>query len=120
MTDRRSEVIGTKRAERLRSYCSAHRRSAVLAMVILVAMTPVVVRLLGPAAAVNRTLKIGFKNSAPYHFPDANGNPSGPAVNLVQEAAQRKNIHLQWVFSPQGPEAALSSGDVDLWPIIGD
>jgi signal transduction histidine kinase/CheY-like chemotaxis protein len=41
-------------------------------------------------------------------------------VDIVREAARRKNIQLQWVWSPQGPEAALSSGVVDLWPIVGD
>jgi signal transduction histidine kinase/DNA-binding response OmpR family regulator len=69
---------------------------------------------------IGRTLRIGFQNSAPYHFPDAQGNPSGPVVDIIREAARRKNIHLQWVFSPQGPEVALSSGSLDLWPILGD
>ena len=69
---------------------------------------------------VNRTLKIGFQNSAPYHFPDSNGNPSGSVIAIIQEAARRKNIRLQWIFSPQGPDNALASGTVDLWPIMGD
>jgi signal transduction histidine kinase/DNA-binding response OmpR family regulator len=75
--------------------------------------------LLTPRAKIDRTLKIGFQNSPPYHFPDARGNPSGPAVEIVREAAARIGIQLQWVFSPQGPEWALSSGAVDLWPLVG-
>ncbi|HYL76008.1 MAG TPA: ATP-binding protein [Bryobacteraceae bacterium] len=75
---------------------------------------------LGPGLQVDRTLKIGFQNSAPYGFPEATGTPRGPVVDLIEEAARRKNLHLQWVFSPQGPEAALSSGAIDLWPVIGD
>ena len=70
--------------------------------------------------AVTRTLRIGFQNSPPYHFPDSAGQASGPAVEIVRTAAQRRNIHLQWVFSPEGPERALASGAVDLWPIVGD
>ena len=70
--------------------------------------------------AVERTLKIGFQNSAPFHFPDAHGNASGPVVEVLKEAARRKNLTLRWVYSPQGPEVALSSGAVDLWPIVGD
>jgi len=66
------------------------------------------------------TLRIGFQNSPPYHFPDANGNASGPAVDFVREAARRKGIQLHWVYSPQGPEGALTSGAVDLWPVMGD
>src|SRR5271169_5848536 len=69
---------------------------------------------------VSRPLKIGFQNSPPYHYPDAHGSPIGPAVDLMKEAARRQNIELEWVYSPQGPEKALSSGSVDLWPILGD
>ena len=71
-------------------------------------------------ASVRRTLRIGFQNSPPYHFPDANGQASGPAVEIVRTAAARRKIKLDWVFSPQGPERALASGAVDLWPIVGD
>jgi len=70
--------------------------------------------------ALNRTIKIGFQNSLPYHYPDAHGKATGPAVDIVQEAARRQHINLQWVFSPQGPEMALTSGAVDLWPLMGD
>jgi signal transduction histidine kinase len=69
---------------------------------------------------VERTLRIGFQNSALYHIPGPSGNPSGPVVDVIREAARRTNIHLQWVFSPDGPETALSSGAVDLWPIVAD
>jgi signal transduction histidine kinase/DNA-binding response OmpR family regulator len=69
---------------------------------------------------VRRVFTIGFQNSRPYHFPDAKGNPSGPVVDTIQEAARRTNVKLHWVYSPQGPEHALTSGAVDLWPIMGD
>ena len=69
---------------------------------------------------VGHELRIGFQDSAPYHFPDAKGNASGPVVDVVKEAARRKGIRLQWVWSPQGPEKALSSKAVDLWPVLGD
>jgi signal transduction histidine kinase/DNA-binding response OmpR family regulator len=69
---------------------------------------------------VGRTLRIGFQNSPPYHFPDSTGQASGPTVEIVRTAAERLKIRLQWVFSPQGPERALASGAVDLWPIVGD
>ncbi len=76
--------------------------------------------LLPPRAPLERTLTIGFQKSPPYHFPDAQGNPSGPAVDVVREAARREDIKLRWVYSPQGPEKALRSGALDLWPILGD
>src|SRR5271169_5895877 len=68
----------------------------------------------------DRPLRVAFQNSPPYHFPDANGNPTGPAVDVLKEAARRQNIRLEWRYSIEGPERALSSGAVDLWPIVGD
>jgi signal transduction histidine kinase len=67
-----------------------------------------------------RVVRIGFLNSQPYHFPDAAGQPSGPAVDIVNEAARRSRIRLRWVYAPEGPEAALRKGKVDLWPLLGD
>jgi signal transduction histidine kinase/CheY-like chemotaxis protein len=72
------------------------------------------------ASAIHRTLRIGFQNSPPYHFPDHAGQASGPAVELIRAAARKRNIQLEWVFSPGGPEKALTSGALDLWPIVGD
>ncbi len=105
----------TRKAARWRGRWSA----VVLAAIIIAAAVFLILRF-QPSLRVDRTVRIGFQNSAPYHFPDASGNPSGPAVEILREAARRKSVRLQWVFSPQGPEAALQSGAVDLWPILGD
>jgi signal transduction histidine kinase/DNA-binding response OmpR family regulator len=95
-----------------------HVAGAAIALVMVVA--GVVVYLRSHAITVDRTLRIGFQNSRPYHFPDSHGNPTGPVVDLVREAAKRRQIELQWVYSPEGPEKALASGSVDLWPVLGD
>ncbi|HUA62068.1 MAG TPA: response regulator [Verrucomicrobiae bacterium] len=71
-------------------------------------------------APPERPMKIGFQVSPPYHYPDAHGQPSGVAVELLQEAARRAHIQLEWVFSPKGPDRSLMSGDTDLWPILTD
>src|SRR5438874_318222 len=73
-----------------------------------------------PAAANAGTLKIGFRNTHPYHYPNESGGATGPAVDVIQAAAERRNIRLEWVYSPEGPDAALSSGAVDLWPMLVD
>src|SRR5436853_1310898 len=65
--------------------------------------------------APQRVIRIGYLYSPPYHFPDPNGRPSGPAVDIVSEAARRAHIRLQWVHAPDGPEIALRAGTVDLW-----
>ncbi len=69
---------------------------------------------------IDRTLKVGFQNSPPYHFPGRDGQADGPAVEMLNMAARRLGIRLQWVFSPQGPEQALETGAVDLWPVVAD
>ncbi|MCX6633295.1 MAG: ATP-binding protein [Candidatus Solibacter sp.] len=76
-----------------------------------------------PAAAQagkQTPLRIGFQNSPPYQFPDAAGQPAGPAVDLIRAAAAREGIRLDWVFAPEGPEKALVSGQADLWPLMAD
>jgi signal transduction histidine kinase/DNA-binding response OmpR family regulator len=95
-------------------------RYPAIAAGVLTALAIAGVCLVTRESTVNRTLRIGFQNSPPYHFPDSTGQASGPAVEIVRTAAKSRKIRLQWVFSPQGPEQALASGAVDLWPIVGD
>src|SRR5215831_15230584 len=66
---------------------------------------------------VERTLRIGYQNSPPYHFQGAGGKPTGPTVETASAAAERIGIRLEWVFTPEGPMKALTSGRVDLWPV---
>jgi ABC-type amino acid transport substrate-binding protein len=37
---------------------------------------------------------------------------------VVQEAARRWGIRLEWRLVKEGPQAALSSRKVDLWPLL--
>jgi hypothetical protein len=97
-----------------------HSRRWIVAIGGLIALIPLSVYSRGFHGTIHRTLRIGFQNSPPYHFPDAQNQPSGIGVDIVKAAARDRGIHLEWVFSPKGPEQALSSGSVDLWPIIAD
>src|SRR5262249_12925912 len=74
----------------------------------------------GSHARVRHSLRIGFQNAHPYHFPDAQSRPTGPAVEIIKGAARGRGIPLEWVFSPEGPDKALASGRVDLWPVLAD
>ena len=65
-----------------------------------------------------RTYRVGFDNEPPQHFLGKDGKPTGLAVELVNEAARRRGIHLQWVLRPESSEAALKSKQVDLWPMM--
>src|ERR1041385_3367066 len=71
-------------------------------------------------ASVPRPFIIGFQNAPPYHFSDVSGNPAGPDVDVLNTAAARLGIRLNWRFSPEGPEKAFTSGVLDLWPLMGD
>ncbi len=64
--------------------------------------------------------RIGFGDSAPYHFPTPDGSPAGAAYEIVAEAAKRAGVKLKWVYCPEDSETALRAGKVDLWPMIGD
>jgi ABC-type amino acid transport substrate-binding protein len=41
-------------------------------------------------------------------------------VDLIDAAAKRANIALQWVWAPDGPEETLRKGKTDLWPVVVD
>jgi signal transduction histidine kinase/DNA-binding response OmpR family regulator/ABC-type amino acid transport substrate-binding protein len=73
------------------------------------------------AARLRETpFRIGFYNSPPKHFLGPDGNAAGSSVDLLNEAARRSGIKLEWIYSPEGGDDAIESGHVDLWPLIGD
>jgi hypothetical protein len=54
----------------------------------------------------------------PLEVRGGDGSPTGLAVELLRDAAARRGIRLQWVFTEEDPESALRNGHVDLWPIL--
>jgi signal transduction histidine kinase/CheY-like chemotaxis protein len=67
-----------------------------------------------------RVLRIGYQNTPPLNYPGEDGRPTGTAVDVIQQAAQRTGVRLEWVYYPQGSEKALISKSVALWPIMVD
>jgi signal transduction histidine kinase/CheY-like chemotaxis protein len=67
---------------------------------------------------ITRTYRIGFEKSPPRQMLDAQGQPGGSTVEILREAARRANVKLKWVYSPAGPDHALSDGSIDLWPLL--
>ena len=65
-----------------------------------------------------RIYRIGFDNEPPQHFIGKDGKPTGLAVELVDEAARRRGIRLQWLLEPESSDAALRARKVDLWPMM--
>jgi signal transduction histidine kinase/CheY-like chemotaxis protein len=73
------------------------------------------------AARLRETpFRIGFFNAQNEHYRGADGKATGNSVDLLNEAARRTGIKLEWIYSPEDADVALASGQVDLWPIIGD
>src|SRR5579864_1918725 len=62
----------------------------------------------------SRPFRVGFETSPPYQYFGADGKPTGPAVDIITEAARRANIPIEWVYAPEGSEKSLRSGRVDL------
>src|SRR6185436_11710858 len=97
----------------------SRKRIAAIALAALAAAAYPIYRAMS-YRPLRRTFRIGFQNSAPYHYPGANGQPTGPTVETINTAAQRVGIQLEWVFTPEGPEQALTIKGLDLWPLMAD
>lgn len=67
-----------------------------------------------------RTLRIGYQHNPPYQVHRPGAPPTGLSVETVSEAARRSGIPLEWREVAAGPDGALRSGEVDLWPLITD
>jgi signal transduction histidine kinase len=67
-----------------------------------------------------REYVIGFENNPPHMFLMPDGEAGGITVETVREAARRAGIRVKWRYSPESAYAAISSGKVDVWPLMTD
>jgi PAS domain S-box-containing protein len=63
-----------------------------------------------------RTIRVGIDRSPPYSDWNAEGKPVGLMVEILEEAARRNSLRLEWVRTPHAAEVSLGQGLVDLWP----
>jgi signal transduction histidine kinase len=68
----------------------------------------------------SKPFRIGFYILRPFTDVAPDGSPRGPAIEAINEAARRRHIPVQWVYTPEGVESALPSGKVDLWPLVAE
>ena len=61
--------------------------------------------------------RIGYAHFPPLLVNNGSG-PKGFAVEVVQEAARRRDISLEWVPIAGGPEPYLREGKLDLYPVF--
>lgn len=63
------------------------------------------------------SFRIGVDHNPPNYDWSPEGGASGFAVDVLNEAARRAGIRLQWVYCPRGSRAAFQAGMIDLWPV---
>ena len=61
---------------------------------------------------ISRIYRIGYGNDAPFHF-DTNNKPSGLAVELVNEAAKREGLQLEWIKN-----SGFDANKMDFWVLM--
>ncbi len=85
-----------------------------LATMLVVAVCPRLVF----AQTSQKPLRIGVDQSLPYQAWVEGRGAVGFTVELLDRAAKRRGIRLEWVYRPEGPQASLTSRKVDLWPLV--
>ena len=65
----------------------------------------------------SQTYRVGYNHNPPYQFHNPGAAPTGASVEVVAQAAQEMGMRIEWVYAPEGPDAAIRSGKVQLWPL---
>jgi signal transduction histidine kinase len=63
--------------------------------------------------AILHAVTAGYTRNPPFSYPGPNGAPSGFAVDVLNEAAQREGIRLDWELAEQ---SVPPTSQIDLWP----
>ncbi len=87
-------------------------------LLILTFLTIVFYPMVTSHSARQRVYRIGADNAPPYHVIHPDGRIDGMAVEIMNAAAQKAGIRLQWVACRKTPDEALAAGAVDLWPAL--
>src|SRR5215472_4289005 len=97
---------------------SLWRRASAIAGVAGIAGLLVLLHFTGRETPVPiRRLRIGFESNPPVQIRTERGL-SGLGVEVVEEAAKRAGIQLEWVETGTSSEEAIRKGLVDLWPLM--
>ena len=64
--------------------------------------------------------RVGYFPFPPYMLQKSDGGPDGFVIQLVEEAARKRNIRFRWVFAEGGPDRAFDSELIDLYPMAAD
>jgi len=75
--------------------------------------------LLFAAAATAQPLVMGYGQSPPLTYRKPDGSPAGLAVEVMEEAARREGIRLEWRYATGGGANLVHARTVEAWPILG-
>jgi signal transduction histidine kinase/ActR/RegA family two-component response regulator len=65
-----------------------------------------------------RKVRIATNHSPTFNFLDEQRRPTGFAIEVMNHAAARAGMELEWVASDVGPEMTFAAGKADLWPVV--
>ncbi|MBI4890962.1 MAG: PAS domain S-box protein [Acidobacteria bacterium] len=94
------------------------RKATILGFGVLTAAAAATALLYYQSPPDDRVYRIGYEDNPPFHFRNAQGNPEGLSIDILNAAARRKGIRLAWSYHPESSELAIRSGRVDLWPLM--
>jgi len=89
-----------------------------LAALGLVALAILVGMVASRSRRTERVYRIGVNDDPPMQSRRPDGHFEGFAVDVVSEAARRAGIQLQWIYTPEGPDRAIGSHKIDLFPLL--
>jgi signal transduction histidine kinase/ActR/RegA family two-component response regulator len=93
------------------------RRWYALAAIVLLCATVASIYVWRPRDHSGLILRAGIRNNSLSTSLNPEGRVDALAVEVLAEAARRIGIRLDWVDCPEGPDLALRSKKVDLWPM---
>jgi PAS domain S-box-containing protein len=67
-----------------------------------------------------RVYRVGYGNDIPFHFPAADGRPTGIAVEIVSAGAARSGMRIEWKRTPHSGVEAIQKDGVDFWVLLTD
>jgi hypothetical protein len=73
--------------------------------------------LLSPAAGQD-AIRVGADHTPPFYSFTADGQATGLAVEVLNEAARRAGYQLQWVPQTQLADESIGAHAVDMWPLV--
>ena len=89
---------------------------SVLILSVLILLVSVAWKIgFAPYRPPSRPLRIGIWHGPPMEIWKADGKVGGLGPEVINAAARRVGMRLEWVSPKEGPEELLPSGKVDLW-----